>query len=84
VGAWLHTCQTWGAEQADRYLDQIDAGLLHLADHPLLGSGYGHIRSGYRKLRIRHHDVFYRVLESEILIVRVLHEDMDAPRRLAD
>jgi toxin ParE1/3/4 len=26
----------------------------------------------------------YRVLEPEVLVVRVLHEDMDAPERLLD
>ena len=81
---WLYTCQVWGAEQADRYVDQLDAGIKQLLSHPLLGTDYTHVRTGYRRLHVEHHSVFYRVLESEILVVRVLHEDMDAPRRIED
>lgn len=84
VGIWLYTCETWGAEQADEYLDQIERGVKHLLGHPALGIDYSHVLPGYRRLHIEHHDVFYKVLEGEILVVRVLHEDMDAPRRLAE
>jgi toxin ParE1/3/4 len=35
-------------------------------------------------LQVKHHAAFYQVHEPEVLIVRVLHEDMDAPRRLLD
>ncbi|WP_228703045.1 type II toxin-antitoxin system RelE/ParE family toxin [Marinobacter gelidimuriae] len=49
-----------------------------------LGANYAHVLPGYRRLQVEHHAVFYRVLESEMLIVRVLHEDMDAPERLLD
>lgn len=84
IETWLYTSETWGVEQADKYLDQLEAGMGHLTVHPSLGVDYSHILPGYRKIRIEHHDVFYRILESEILVVRVLHEDMDAPRRLLD
>jgi toxin ParE1/3/4 len=81
---WLYTSGTWGAGQADDYLDRLEAGMNQLTAHPLLGVDYSHILPGYRKLRIGHHDVFYRELATEILVVRVLHEDMDAPSRLVD
>lgn len=84
VEIWLYTCETWGVEQADGYLDRLEAGMNHLATHPSLGVDYSHLLPGYRKLRLEHHDVFYRVLESEISVVRILHEEMDAPRGLLD
>ncbi len=84
ISIWLYTCETWGAERADEYLDQLELGVKHLLGHPKLGVDYSHILPGYRRLRIEHHDVFYKVLVGEILIVRVLHEDLDAPRRLAE
>ncbi|NRH26389.1 type II toxin-antitoxin system RelE/ParE family toxin [Pseudomonas sp. MS19] len=84
VDAWLYTAATWGVDQADKYLDQLEMGLSHLLDNPLLGVDYSHILAGYRKLRIKHHDIFYRVDAAGILVVRVLHEDMDAPQRLMD
>ena len=84
IGIWMYTCEEWGGEQADKYLDELESGMRRLAEHPSLGSDYAHVFPGYRRLQIEHHAVFYQVLESEVLVVRVLHEDMDAPERLLD
>ncbi|MEO6699790.1 MAG: type II toxin-antitoxin system RelE/ParE family toxin [Paraperlucidibaca sp.] len=84
IEIWLYTSEACGVEQADQYLDQLEVGMGHLTTHPSLGVDYSHILPGYRKIRIEHHDIFYRVLELEILVVRVLHEDIDAPRRLSE
>lgn len=84
IGIWVYTCEEWGVDQADKYLDQLEAGMQQLINHPSLGANYAHVLPGYRRLQVEHHAVFYRVLESEMLIVRVLHEDMDAPERLLD
>ena len=83
-GIWLYTCGEWGADQADKYLDQLEAGMKQLLVHPLLGVDYAHVLPGYRRLHVEHHLVFYQVVEPEVIIVRVLHEDMDAPQRLLD
>ena len=84
IGIWLYTCEQWGADQADKYLDQLEAGMKQLRIYPLLGADYAHVFTGYRRLQVEHHTVFYQVLEPEVLVVRVLHEDMDAPQRLLD
>jgi len=81
---WLYTCEEWGAEQADKYLDLLEMGMKQLLSHPLLGTDYTHVLTGYRRLQVEHHAAFYQVLESEVLLVRVLHGDMDAPRRFLD
>ena len=78
----MYTCEEWGADQANDYLDQLEAGMRPLYQHPLLGTDYAHVLPGYRRLQVEHHAVFYRVLEAEVLVVRVLHEYMDAPERL--
>lgn len=84
TGIWLYTCEEWGIDQTDVYLDQLEAGMSQLIDHPSLGADYAHVLPGYRRLQVQHHAVFYRAHELKVLIVRVLHEDMDAPRRLLD
>jgi toxin ParE1/3/4 len=84
IGIWVYTCENWGGDQADKFLDQLEAGMQQLINHPSLGANYAHVLLGYRRLQIEHHAVFYQVPESEMLIVRVLHEDMDAPERLLD
>jgi len=84
TGIWLYICEEWGADQTDRYLDQLEAGMKQLLSYPLLGADYAYVLTGYRRLQVEHHAVFYRVLQSAVLVVRVLHEDMDAPQRLLD
>lgn len=84
TGIWLSTCEEWGVEQADKYLDELETSMKQFLSHPLLGADYTHVLTGYRRLQVEHHAVFYQVLESEVLFVRVLHEDMDAPQRLLD
>lgn len=83
VGIWRYSFERWGIEQADRYLDELDEGIEALAGSPRLGSECGHIRAGYRRLRIRHHSVYYRLSSSRIEIVRVLHERMEPDRHLS-
>ncbi|GEN29306.1 toxin ParE1 [Halovibrio variabilis] len=84
IDIWVYTCEEGGVEQADRYLDQLEAGMKQLANHPSLGTNYAHVLPGYRRLQVERHAVFYQVLEAEILVVRVLHQDMDAPQRLLE
>jgi len=68
--------------QADRYLDELDLGIRLLAENPNLGSDYGHICDGYRRLSINYHRVFYRFVGESLEIVRVLHESMDIDTNL--
>lgn len=84
IGIWAFTCEAWGIDQADKYLDNMETGMKQLINYPLLGTNYDHVLHGYRRLQVEHHAVFYQVRESEILVIRVLHEDMDAPERLLD
>ena len=69
----------WGANQADHYLDQLAIGMNQLTTYSLLGVDYTHVLTGYRRSQVEHHSVHYRPLESEVLVIRVLHEEMDAP-----
>ena len=84
IGIWVYACEEWGVDQADNYVDRLEDGMKRLNAYPSLGPNYDHVFSGYRKLQVEHHAVFYRLLESEVLVVRVLHELMDAPERLLE
>ena len=84
IGIWVYTCEEWGVDQADNYLDRLEAGMKRLIDYPSLGANYDHVFSGYRRLQVEYHAVFYQLHESEVLVIRVLHEDMDAPARLLE
>lgn len=80
----MYTCEEWDVDQADNYLDRLETGMKRLVDHPSLGANYDPIFSGYRRLQVEHLAVFYQLHEPEVLVVRVLHEDMDAPERLLE
>lgn len=84
IGIWVDTCEEWGVDQADKYLDQLETGMKQLINDPSLGANYAHVLPGYCRLQVEHHAVFYQVLDPAVLVVRVLHEDMDAPLRLVD
>jgi toxin ParE1/3/4 len=81
VAIWRYSFETWGADQADLYLDALNDGIAGLAENPHLGTDCRHIRQGYRRLHIRRHIVYYRLQSTRIEIVRVLHERMDPDRR---
>jgi toxin ParE1/3/4 len=84
LGIWLYSEERWGADQADRYLDQIDKAIRRLSDDPSLGVDFSHLREGYRRLTVARHRIFYLATQSTIEIIRVLHERMDADLQLAD
>ncbi|WP_323370903.1 type II toxin-antitoxin system RelE/ParE family toxin [Alloalcanivorax profundimaris] len=64
IDIWGYTCEEWGADQADDYLDQLEAGMRPLLQHPLPGTDYAHVLPGHRRLQVEHHAVFCRVLEA--------------------
>lgn len=81
-GIWLYTCEKWGQDQAQRYLAELDYGIKALGHSPLIGKSCDFIRTGYYTFPVNRHVVYYRVEESTIHIVRVLHERMDATLHL--
>ena len=81
-GIWRYTVQQWGVAQAERYLDTLNASFESLAHAPLSAPACEHIRPGYRRQQVERHAVYYRIEDASVIVVRVLHERMDAPRHL--
>lgn len=71
-----HTFDTWGEEQAYRYLEQLEACFQRLVQSPRLGRRCDQVRRGYRRLEHAKHVIFYRVDSQGVLITRILHERM--------
>lgn len=74
---WLYSFQTWDEAQADRYLDQLDAGLRQCRAEPESGKPRDEVRPGYWSLLIRRHVAFYTFTADEVLLQRVLHGSME-------
>ncbi len=82
TGIWEYTFGKWGEAKADKYLDELEAGIALLARDAELGSSRDRIRKGYRVLFVNRHAVYYTVTPEAIQIVRVLHGQMDPEQRL--
>ena len=77
-----YTTEKFGAEQAIRYLTGIEELFNVLCNHPHTGRMRNEIRKGIRSISYVSHIVFYRVVEKQIRIVRVLHASRDIPKLL--
>ena len=79
---WVYTAEEWSVAQADKYLEELVAGIERLREHPMIGNSRDDLRKDYRATTINQHIVFYKASDSEVLIVRVLHKSVDTPRHL--
>jgi toxin ParE1/3/4 len=77
---WLYSLHEWGAEQADRYIDDLTTAFVFLVGSPKAGTQCANIRAGYRKYPVIRHVVYYRETSNGIEIIRVLHDRMLSSR----
>lgn len=80
---WRYTLDTWGPEQADTYLVQIEDCLEAIGGGRVRSRSSQRLPGGVCVHRCQHHFIFWIVIDRPIIIA-VLHEKMDVVRRLAD
>jgi toxin ParE1/3/4 len=78
---------TWGTARfgesvADEYFFSFQASFDLLCTHPFAGARYEEVAGDVRVFRHRSHRIFYLVEEDRLLVIRILHGRMDAPRHL--
>jgi toxin ParE1/3/4 len=81
-GIWDYTVDTWGEEQAELYVRMINESFQQIAVNPSLGRFCDAIRDGYRKRGVGRHVIFYRTVDGDVEVVRILHDRMDVDRHL--
>ena len=79
---WTYGEERWGPAQAERYLRRFQAAFYSLAEDPRRGRACDEIRPGYAKFAAGSHTLFFRVVEGQVEIVRILHSRMDFDRHL--
>lgn len=79
---WTYTLRQWSAEQADRYIDTLTDAFAELAQSPKSAPACDQIRPGYRRRNIGRHVIYFRTTTYGIVVVRILHDRMDAQRYL--
>jgi toxin ParE1/3/4 len=77
-----YSVANWGQRQADFYLEQLEKAFYSLLENPYLGKSRDDIKVGYRSLLIEKHLIFYRLINEQLEIMRILHCRMDVIRHL--
>ncbi|HWU13425.1 MAG TPA: type II toxin-antitoxin system RelE/ParE family toxin [Caulobacter sp.] len=80
--AWTYSRDQWGARRADSYVRDLNAAILRIGAHPMAGQACDEIRPGYRKHPAGSHMLFYQIREDAVVVIRVLHQQMDVQDKL--
>lgn len=82
---WLYTIEHWSENQADKYYRILSGEFQTIADSKkILDREYVEIHSGLYGRHCQKHVIFYRIVDNEIEIVRILHERMDYASKFID
>src|SRR5260221_5468839 len=77
-----YTREVWGAEQSGDYRDLIIKAFARLMTRPERGRLQPELGDGVRRLNVRQHAIFYAVVEDEVRVARVLHQQQDIPAQV--
>src|SRR6056297_1525880 len=80
---WRYTLETWGPEQADRYLDRLADCLDEIGRRRAPPRSLPQLPDEVSLQRCQRHYIFWLAIDRPIIIA-VLHEKMDVVQRLAD
>lgn len=81
---WIYTAEHWSVEQADRYYNAIFDEIEYSIQNYDMARDFGKIRTSYKYVKVKSHLIFFKEINNEIEVVRVLHERMDIENRLKD
>ncbi len=79
---YKYTAIKFGSQQARTYFLELHECFQLIANKPMLGRSVNEMRPDLRRIEQRSHIVFYVQKEYGVRILRVLHQSMDAQRRL--
>ena len=80
---WLYTVDKWSIEQAAIYITQITEAFDSLVAGSKIGRDANYIRTGYYSALIGSHIAYYKINNSTIEIVRILHQRMYVEKHLS-
>lgn len=74
---WLYTYHNRSASQAKSYTNLIIQQIEFISRNPTSGKKFNHLIKRYFRSKIKSHYIFYKIDETKIQIIRILHERMD-------
>ncbi len=82
---WIYTAENWSVEQANRYYNLIMDEIEFALEHFDTLKDFGTVRKDYRYSKVKSHLVFCKRAENtEMEVIRILHERMDLKIKLAE
>ena len=82
---WIYTAENWSVEQANRYYKLIIDEIDFVAENFETMLDFRSIRKDYRYSKVKSHLIFCKQVENtEMEVVRILHEKMDIKNRIRD
>ena len=82
---WIFTAEKWSIEQADRYYNLIMDEIEFVAENFETMKDFENVRRNYRYSKVKSHLIFCKLIENtELEVVRILHEKMDIKNRIND
>ena len=83
INIWDYTLKEWSQNQAEKYYSQLISAFNHITGNQSVGKSYSEVKNNLFGFSTGKHIIFYQLEnEQEILIVRILHENMDLENRL--
>ena len=82
---WTYTAENWSVEQANRYYNLIVDEIEFVSKNFDTAKDFEKIRKNYKYSKVKSHLLFYKKNDNtEIEVVRILHERMDIKNRIND
>ena len=82
---WIYTAENWSFEQANRYYDLIVDEIEFVVKNYETTKDFENVRKNYRYSKVKSHLIFYKKTKNtELEVVRILHEIMDIKNRIND
>lgn len=82
---WNYTFEKWSETQADKYYETIKFACQEIGRNPNLGKEYTSISRHLLGIKAGKHIIFYNLIsDTEIEVIRILHQRMDLKNRLTE
>lgn len=81
---FAYSVEQWGKRTADRYLDDLEAGLQRIQEQPGLLKAEADLHPALQFYRVNQHLLACDVRPKAIIVLTVIHSSMDIPARLAE
>lgn len=74
---WDYSAQQWGVDRAETYVRDLWAAILPVAAEPGMAQFAGEVRPDYRRWKCGAHVIFFKSNDTEIDVIRILHQARD-------